>query len=72
MYHTNYVDYTYIALFISSLEGVIIGFEQPMYEVGEGDGSVNVRIVVMMGMLRRDVVVSVATQDDTAVGKSTV
>ena len=51
---------------------MIIGFEQPMYEVGEGDGSVNVRIVVMMGMLRRDVVVSVATQDDTAVGKSTV
>jgi hypothetical protein len=49
---------------------VVIGFEQPIYEVGEGDGSVNVRIAVMMGMLRRDVVVAVATQDDTAVGKS--
>ena len=49
---------------------MVIGFEQPIYEVEENDGSVNVRILVLMGDLRRDVVVSVSTQDDTAVGKS--
>ena len=48
---------------------MVIGFEQPIYEVEENDGSVNVRILVLMGDLRRDVVVSVSTQDDTAVGK---
>ena len=70
--YSNYLTNLQLYNYYSSVEGVIIGFEQPMYEVGEGDGSVNFRIRVIMGMLRRDVVVSVATQDDTAMGKSTV
>ena len=52
------------------LTGVVIGFEQPSYETTETDTTsvIEVAVIVQRGILRRDVVVSVFTQDGTAIG----
>jgi len=48
---------------------VIIGFENETYTASEGQGSVTVCARVMSGGLGRDVEVTLATQDESAVGK---
>ena len=50
--------------------GVVIGFTQTLYDVTEGVDSVAPLVVsVLMGSLRRSVVVTVSVQDETAIGE---
>ena len=48
---------------------VVIGFIDPPYQVNESDGSVNLTIGVLTGILQRQVVLSLSTSDDTALSK---
>ena len=51
---------------------VIIGFINPPYSVIENEGQVVIRVGVIEGSLRREVVVSFSTSDNTAIGKRTI
>ena len=47
--------------------GVVIGFSQTLYQATEGtDTSVQLSVNVLMGDLRRDVIVNFATEDGSA------
>ena len=48
---------------------VQIGFEETLYTVSEGDGTVQVDVAVLPGGLSNDVVVTLVTQDADAEGK---
>ena len=48
---------------------VVIGFNQTLYEVGEDVGQAVVYVVMCNGILRRQVVVEVATADNSALGE---
>ncbi len=50
--------------------GVVIGFETPEYTVTEGEGSIEVCVVIVEGTLQRQVTVTVSTSDFSALGKS--
>lgn len=52
-----------------TVAGVVIGFDQTLYQVNEDAGQAVVNVVVRMGTLRRPVVVNVFTADDTALGE---
>ena len=48
---------------------VVIGFNQTLYVVSEDAGQATVYVVLVNGILRRPVVVSVSTRDGTALSK---
>ena len=48
---------------------VVIGFNQTLYEVREDVGQAVVYVVLLNGILRRQVVVEVTTADDSALGE---
>ena len=48
---------------------VVIGFNQTLYEVSEDARQATVYVVLVNGILRRPVVVSVSTRDGTALSK---
>ena len=48
---------------------VQIGFEETLYTVREGDGTVEVNVAVLSGGLSSNVVVTLVTQDAEAAGK---
>ena len=52
-----------------SFAEVIIGFNQTRYDVSEDDGQAVVYVVVIDGILRRQVVVNFITADNTALGE---
>ncbi len=60
----------YMAAYIYTLllpTGVVIGFSQTLYQATEGtDTSVQLSVNVLMGDLRRDVIVNFATEDGSA------
>ena len=47
--------------------GVLIGFTESKLEVEEGDNSTVVCVEVCQGVLKRDVVIYIDTEDDTAI-----
>ena len=47
----------------------VIGFERVEYNTTETDGGVEIRVVVLRGVLSAAVEVSLSTMDGTAVGK---
>ena len=49
---------------------VVIGFNQTLYEVREDVGQAIVYVVLLNGILRREVVVEVTTADNSALGES--
>ena len=49
--------------------GVVVGFGSPTYTTSESFRSVSVDVLVVNGILRRPVLVSVTTQDGTALGR---
>ena len=56
---------------ISLPQGVIVGLEETMYSVSEEDGAmIIVCVVVIEGVIARDVVVNVASMDGTATCES--
>ena len=48
---------------------VVIGFNRTLYEVSENDGQATVDVVLVKGILRRPVVVTVSTRDGTALSE---
>ena len=48
---------------------VVIGFNQTLYEVKEDVGQAVVYVVMLNGMLCKQVVVEVSTADNTALGE---
>ena len=71
--------YTYalLAVSVSKLmsdnhysSAVTIGFNPTTYSVSEDVGSVRVAVSVLSGILGRDVIVSLQTMNNTAIGKS--
>ena len=48
---------------------VVIGFNQTLCEVSEDAGQATVYVVLVNGILRRPVIVSVSTRDGTALSK---
>ena len=52
-----------------SFAEVIIGFNQTRYDVSENIGQAMVYVVVIDGILRRQVVVNFITADNTALGE---
>ena len=59
-----------IFLHISFIE-IVIGFNQVLYIISEGQGTTTLSVSVLSGMLaeNRDVVVLLETKDDTAICK---
>ncbi len=52
--------------------GVMIGFEQDMYQIEHGESDVFLIIrVIKVGQLRRNITVRFYTEQDTAVGQFT-
>ena len=51
------------------IPGVVIGFNQPIYDVYEDAGQAVVIVELRNGILRRPVTVNIDTADDTALGK---
>ena len=49
---------------------VAIGFNPTSYSVSEDVGSVTVAVSLLSGILARDVIVSLHTMNNTAIGKS--
>ena len=49
---------------------VTIGFNPTTYSVSEDVGSVTVAVSLLSGILARDVIVSLHTMNNTAIGKS--
>ena len=58
------MNYYYFAL-----TEAVIGFEETFYSFSEDDGSAIVHVTLLSGALTNDVVVTVVTEDDEAVGK---
>ena len=56
-----------VNLFLSVRLGVIVGFSQLLYTVGEGDGNISVH-VHKSGQNRASVTVQLSTRDDSAIG----
>ena len=50
---------------------VVIGFNQTLYEVSENEVLALISVSLLNGTLRREVVVEVSTQEDTALGMHT-
>lgn len=48
---------------------VVIGFERTLYDVSENDGQATIDVVLVNGILRRPVVVTVSTRDGTALSE---
>ena len=47
----------------------MITFEDPEYSVNEGNGTVEVCLLIIEGVLEREVVVTLSTSDGSAVGE---
>ena len=57
-----------IEVVFAAVSGVVINFELPQYTVRETDGEIEVCARIVDGMLGRDVVVTLSTEDSTALG----
>ena len=61
--------YNHYCNFLMTHTGVIIGFDQAIYDVDEDAGQAFVVVEVLNGILRRPVEVTVNTADDSALGE---
>jgi hypothetical protein len=57
---------------ILSFLGVRIDFEQPEYSVNEENGTIEVCAVIMEGGLERNITITLATRNGTAIGKKAI
>ena len=48
---------------------VVLGFENEVYTVNEGDGEVEVCVSVLSGAPQRSVIVSLCTENNNAIGQ---
>ena len=64
----NATIYHYCSFLINHT-GVIIGFDQTIYDVNEDVGQAFVVVEVRNGILRRPVEVTINTADDSALGE---
>ena len=61
-YNTN----CFTCIILTAVPGVTIGFDSPVYSVGEDNSSVSATVSIHNGTLARNVAVTVYTMDATA------
>ena len=71
--HVTYIPITdndlYIILDFSFLSEILIQFEEQSYAVNEGDGNVNIKLVLVDGTILRPFDVSIEFMNGTALGR---